>query len=414
MNITTILVTIVFLLVIFILPILSSHFRKNKNLIFIYYFVVLLYQIVAFTNVFWFRTIGADMDANSFHVMAVEISNLGVFKFDSDANLYKNILGLLYWLTGSSHIIGEQLSILAIAISMIIFVKIIDLFQFNEYQTPLIFIYAAQPTMVLLGAITLREPLQIFLLITAFYFGLKMRIYETNKILNFSLMVLFSVMMGYLHKALFLYSVVLIGVLLVWNINKPKKLFVVSKYRLFILFFAPIILFIFAYIAANSDVSGSELFRQLSSGDLLKAIAKHRLSTPIGRASYDIIFDISSYPAIAYSSFLAYVHYLFAPFIWQVSSVVDIYACLESIAHLILIYYAIKLWRLEKGRKHQLLGMLLVLFFIMSLMWALGSTNYGTAMRHKLLSWWMLVLMGGPLFYKQMRSLLINIKYKND
>ena len=97
MNITTILATIVFLLVIFILPILSSHFRKNKNLILIYYFVVLLYQIVAFTNAFWFRTIGADMDAHSFHVMAVEMSNSSVFYVTwFDTKLYINIRFLFF------------------------------------------------------------------------------------------------------------------------------------------------------------------------------------------------------------------------------------------------------------------------------------------------------------------------------
>ena len=138
----------------------------------------------------------------------------------------------------------------------------------------------------------------------------------------------------------------------------------------------------------------------ISSFEILDAIEKHRMDTPIGRASYNVGLDTSSLFSVIYSGFLIYINYLFSPFIWQVSNLADVYAYIESILHMILIYYSIKLWRLERGEMRQILGLLLLLFFIMSFIWSVGSTNYGTGMRHKMLSWWMLVLMGGPLFYE--------------
>ncbi len=119
MNITIAIVSITFLAIIYSLPFYSSHFRDKKSTMYSYWIVISVYQIVAFTNAFLFRTLGADMDANSFHVLGVKISNSGVFQFHSDASLYKNILGLLYWLTDNSLIIGEQLSILLVAISIV-------------------------------------------------------------------------------------------------------------------------------------------------------------------------------------------------------------------------------------------------------------------------------------------------------
>jgi hypothetical protein len=412
MNITTILVTSVFLLVIFILPFLSSHFRKNKNLIFIYYFVVLLYQIVAFTNAFWFRTIGADMDANSFHVLAVDISNSGIFQFESSASLYKNIVGLLYWLTQPSHIIGEQLSILSISISMIVLANIIDLFKLNKFQTPIVLVYAAQPTMVTLGALTLREPIQIFLLITSVYFGLKMKISPDKKLINFFFMILFAFIAGLFHQTLFLYCSVLIFIFLIWDINKSNNIFIIKKSRMVILFITPILLAVLFYVAGNSDVSGAKLFRMVTSFEILDAISRHRAATPIGRASYGLLFDWSSIISLLYSSLIIYLNYLFTPFIWQVSTVSDFYAFLEAIAHMILIYYSIKLWILEKGQTHRLLGMMLILFFVLTLMWAFGTTNYGTGMRHKMTSWWMLALMGTPLFYSRIMAFVSRIQSK--
>jgi hypothetical protein len=400
MTVFSTFVTAFFIIAIIILPFSSSHFRKNKNLIQSYWIVILLYQVVAFTNAFWFRTLGADMDAHSFHVLAANISQVGEFQFASDASLYKNILGVLYWLTAPSHILGEQLSILSIAISIIVFVKILDLLKLNRYQVPLVFIYAAQPTMLMLGSITLREPFQVLFVILAFYFGLKMKIFLKNKITNFLFILLFSLMAGLLHKALFLYSMILIGVFLLWDIKNTNTIFRVTMPRIFVLVITTLILYVFFSVASNSSISGAEVFRMISSFEILDAIEKHRMDTPIGRASYNVGLDTSSLFSVIYSGFLIYINYLFSPFIWQVSNLADVYAYIESILHMILIYYSIKLWRLERGEMRQILGLLLLLFFIMSFIWSVGSTNYGTGMRHKMLSWWMLVLMGGPLFYE--------------
>ena len=411
MTILSTFVTAFFIITIAILPFSSSHFRKNKNLMQNYWIVIFLYQVVAFTNAFLFRTIGADMDAHSFHVLATNISQVGVFKFDSDADLYINILGLFYWLTGPSHILGEQLSILSMSISIIVFVKIVDLLKLNRYLVPLVIMYAVLPTMLMLGAITLREPFELLFLMSAFYFGLKMKIYSNNKVSSFLFMLLFCVMMGLLHKALFLYSLILVGIHLFWNIKKTNARFRITMPRIFVLVITPLILYIFFNIASNSNVSGSELFRMISSFEMLDAIEKHRSVTPIGRASYGIPLDTSSLFTVIYSSFLIYINYLFAPFVWQVSSLSDVYAFIESILHMTLIYYSIKLWKLEKGQMHQILGMLLLLFFIMTFMWSLGTTNYGTGMRHKMMSWWMLALMGGPLLCESIFLQIRLLKY---
>jgi hypothetical protein len=290
---------------------------------------------------------------------------------------------------------------------MIFFVKVLDLLNLNKYQNPTVFLFAALPTMVMLGSITLREPLEVFLLITAVYFGLKMRIYPNKKILNFCFLLLFCFLMGLFSKVLFLFGAIMITLFLIWNVNKTQSVFIINKYRLLTLATTPLFVALLFYLAINSDgISGTELFHLVLSLDLFEAMANHRTYTPIGRASYGLLLDTSSLIAFIYASFLIYVHYLSAPFIWQVSSWIDLYAFLEGLLHVILLYYSIKLWRLEKGVVRQALGIMLVLFFILSLIYAYGSTNYGTAIRHKMLTWWMLALMGGPLFYQRIRQFL--------
>ena len=411
MSFNIILITIIFISAIYMLPLLSLHFRNDKNLIITYYFIITLYQIIAFTNAFWFRTIGADMDANSFHVLAIEISKGGEFVFHSGASLYKHILGLLYWLTEPSLIIGEQFSILLISISIIFFVKIIDLFKLNLYQIPLVICYAGLPTMIILGAITLREPLEICLLIIAVYFSFKVMLYTKGKAINFALMTLFCLAMALLHRALFVFVPFLIFLTFVCDFNKTSSIFVMSKRRALQALFIPIIFFIMLYFFSNFNINGSEIFRMNSLTDLMESIQRHRLATPIGRASYEISFNYSSYIDIIYSFLIIYLNYLFAPFVWQVSSITDLYAFLEATIYIILIYYSIKLWISTTGQLQKMIGVMLALFLVMSLIWSVGTTNYGTGMRHKLLSWWMLVLTGTPLLYERLKS-SFNIMFK--
>ena len=406
--------TLIFIVSIYLMPFCVSLFRQNKNLIIVYFLIISIYQIVAFINAFWFRTIGADMDANSFHVIGVNISEAGIFVFHSDASLYKNILGFLYWITEPSHIIGEQLSILSISISIIFFVKILDILELNYYHASMVALYAGLPTMFMLGAITLREPLQLSLLIVSVYFGLKMRVSSENKLINFIFLLLFSFASGLFHKGIFVFAIILIFLFLVWDVSDIrdiKRKYTINKYRLLTLALTPFLIFVFFYLASNSDITGAEIYRKLLNLDFLESIANHRTYTPIGRASYNITFDYSSFLMLLYSSFLIYINYLFSPFPWQISSIPDFYAMSEALLHLILIYYSIKLLIRKSAQKHKLLVLMLIFFFFITLIYSFGTTNYGTGVRHKMLSWWLIVLTGGPLLFE---SLSIFIKKVNS
>jgi hypothetical protein len=405
MDINTALSTLIFLVIIYSIPFFSILIRSN-HLVLSYWVVISLYQIVAFTNAFLVRTLGADMDANSFHVLGVEVNNSGVFQFHSDANLYINILGKFYSMTSNSIIIGSQLSILFIGISIVFFVKILNKLKLNHNQALLIFLYAGLPSMFMLGSITLREPIQVSLLLISFYFGLKMRIDSKYKVFNFCMLVLFALGAGIFHRGVFVFSIFFTFAFLVWNTNEIKIKYKIKVKRLIVLTMTPFLILVFFYLAVNSDISGSNIFEKILNLEVLEAIKNHRTYTPIGRASYDIPFDYSSIFMGIYSSGMIYIHYLFTPFVWNISSLADLYAGSEAILHLILIYYSIRAWLMEKGQRKQLIGLMLILFFVISFIFAVGTTNYGTGIRHKMLSWWLLVIMGGPYLISKIKQFL--------
>ena len=121
---------------------------------------------------------------------------------------------------------------------------------------------------------------------------------------------------------------------------------------------------------------------------------------------YNVHLDPSSLFTIIYSGFLMYGNYLFTPLPWRIENILDFYASIEAILRIVLIYFSVKHWRNSYGSQKRLFGLMLILFFSHSFMWAMGTTNYGTAIRHNLLSWWILVIVGLPPFLERLSGIV--------
>ncbi|SVE61276.1 uncharacterized protein METZ01_LOCUS514130, partial [marine metagenome] len=148
----------------------------------------------------------------------------------------------------------------------------------------------------------------------------------------------------------------------------------------------------------------------------LDVVARFRANSILdsGRTTYGVYLDLSSTYMMVYSTLKMYVYYLFAPFPWQVDSLTGLYAGTESIMRMILIYFSVKQWRKAYGSQRQLLSLMLTLYFSMTFMWALGTTNYGTALRHHMLSWWIIVIVGLPPLMARLGIILSGLELRKD
>jgi len=396
-------IAVLIAVLIFYLPILFKELRHNKSIFLTYFFVIVLHQTVAVINAFWFTTIGADADATSFNQAGFELAQSGIFSFSVGSKFYENMLGVLYWVFGSSHFLGEQLSIFAFAISCIVLIKILRQLDLSQYQVPVLIVFGAIPTMVLLGSITMRESYQVLFFMMTVYFGIKMHL-KGGLNRNLFFLMLSALMMGLFHKGLLVYMLVLIAVLCYFSLKPKLKFLQVKKLRVMLLGMS--VIFVMSCSAMVSlQVSGYEVLSSLTNMDLINYAERYRDNAVIARATYGVSLDVSSIFSFITSSFVLYFYYLFAPFPWNVTTAVDVYASIEAFVRLILLYCSIKHWRSAYGVQRRLLGLLLILFFSMSFLWAMGTTNYGTAIRHHMLTWWILVVMGVPVLVDEVRRL---------
>jgi len=401
---------------IFILPLFSRELRQNKQILVGYVFVIALHQIMAFTNACIYQSVIARSDARGFHSFARELVQNGEWNFYVGPYFYTEMLSTVYRWFGSSHLLGEQLSILAFALSCIVFLKILRHLEVERYRLFTLLAFGASPPMILYGSITVRESYEVFFFMLTVYFGIKMaRKGGINPYLI--TLILSALAAGFFHEVLSFYMVFLVVLFLAWTFLPITRRKNIKKLRLVAWIVIP---FFLAGIVVLLNINmldlrpATRVLSPLIDGNWLEAISSHRAATIYGEATYNVPLDLSSTYMTVYSGLKLYVYFLFAPFPWQVDSLTGLYAGTESIMRMILIYFSVKQWRKAYGSQRQLLSLMLTLYFSMTFMWALGTTNYGTAMRHHMLSWWIIVIVGLPPLMARLEIILSGLELRKD
>jgi hypothetical protein len=375
---------------------------KDNILTFALCIVLAMHHVIALTNTYLFVIHGADVDAVSFQRLAVEWAANGKLSVTVGAEFYQQLLGIFYRIFNSSHLFGEELSIIAFLFSCLVLIKLINLINLKKYQVGLLLIFGLLPTTLVLCSVTLRESYQILFFMLAVYWGLRFHLEPIKGAMIFC--VSSALIMGLFHKALILYMLFLLPVLFLWF---PKQVSSSpdSRWRFprkrFIIVSAMLILIIgILIIGVLLEIQGLEVLASIFSGKGLKSAVDYRTRlmfemAPDARANYGIMLDTSSLGSLIKTTSLAYIYYLFAPFPWQVTNWFDVYAFVESLLRFVLIAFSIiSLYRAE-GMKRCIWGLLLVIYFSMTFLWAMGTVNYGTSIRHHLLANWIIVLLGG-------------------
>lgn len=378
-------------------PMFSRGLRQSRSILFGYWFVVTFHQIVAFANLYLFYIPGAIYDSNGFHDVAKKLALTGELDPTYSYNFYFHLLASIYRWFGPNHLLGEQISILAFALSCVLLLKIMRLVGWDKYRVVCLLAFGALPSMLVFGSLTLRESYQLFFFMITIYFGLKM--YLKGGVNTFFIpMMLSSLAMSMFHPALVLFAAFL---LLLFLASTSFQSFMQSKERTrFYAVWLIVIPTVLACLIFLFEMHFKNLLpiSRIMSADLWDVISTARANriNMAGRTTYGIHFDHSSLLMGVVSMMKMYTHYQLGPFPWQIRNVLDVFPAMESILRTILIYFSVKHWLGSNGMQRQVLGLMLISYFAMTLMWALGTTNYGTAMRHHMLTWWILVLAGVP------------------
>ena len=333
----------------------------------------LLRVIVAVWNGFWGPSFGADLDALAFHDYAAQTARGESGDRDFLVGwVYAFILGKVYSILGASLFLGSLLSCIAWCFSSLIILNIIKLLKIPKQNAILILgLYALLPGSILFTAVTLREVYQMLFVNMIILCGL--HLIDRFRFRHWVLLLLSAVGAGMLHSAIAAYAV----------------LSMVSIYLTSFFFTGASKTYSFAFLLVVVLMTASLLSAiglNMENG-LAVAVSTHRENilsgAPDARADYSNEVNIAGLSDLVILFPYLVFQYLFEPLPWKMSSALDLYVVAENVLRLCLLAKAITIIRSNHPARSAYI-FLFINYFLLEAIWALGTSNWGTGLRHHL------------------------------
>ena len=377
---------------------LTLPFHRRRKLILAIWGTLVVHHLVAIANAYFTAVLGAGADAAAFHRNATTISMIGGWDFGIGARFYTTALASAYSIVGPSNFFGAETSIFAYTLSCIVLVRMLDLLKIERHQMACVLIFGLHPAALLFGGTTLREAWQVLFFMQSVYCLLRFRQNARPDALFWG--VSSALMMGWLHNGLIVYALILVPYALFSRLGIRSS---PSLQRVLGICLTGTVAAGLAAAILTGSLPHAPTLKALAAGDALDYAANYRQGGHEARTDYGVMLDASSPAAFAMSLPLAYVYYMLAPFPWQIRTALDAFAALDAWFSIALLFFAFKGWRsLPPGNLSRTYRFLIVLYFLMSLLWSMGTSNYGTAIRHHLVPMWILIVLGIPPLFNRM------------
>ncbi len=338
---------------------------------------------MAVWNGFWGPSFGAGPDAAGFHEGAVAYaagSGSGDFYL---SNIYMYALGMLYRWTAPSLFLGSFLSCAAWLVSALLMARMATMLSLNSAQQfKAMLLYALLPSAIVITSVTLREVYQLLAVNLVVYAALT--IYINRSSWHWLLLLAGVAFMGALHGALLVagLSITMTTFLLVFFGKQDLRSLI--KLALMLLFlglvaYAGSTLFLNVVFNSDAGIGASVQIRQES--------WQHS-----ARASYSTGMRISSDADLLLFVPIALFHYLFQPMPWRASTALDWTLVLENLLRAFLLCrVVVGLYFFPLSGKMRV-GLVFVAYLIVEIVWAVGTINWGTAVRHHIPAYGLLLL----------------------
>lgn len=387
---------------------LAGPLRRDSGVAQAYFFTVFLHVLAAVVYIYIPGVLPLRGDATVFHNTAVAMQDTAEWPFGLSSALYKWCMAHIYSWVGPSWLFVSVLSIYAFALSVIILARIMELLNIQHGKGLVILFFGALPTAVLYGSVPMREPYQVLFFMATCHAMIHFRL--TGNVAYLLLTIITALFMALLHKGLLVYAPFLVVLMLLVRVDAGVKRpsFFGGRDWLHRLMAVSLAIGFVAALPMVADqlqgIRGTNVLSAVTGDGLANFTAKYRTGDHLARArsSYGVSLDTSSVVGFVYSMTAIFFFYLFTPFPWQVQNFLDIYAFGEVVIRVATLFAIYKMWRSKDQVHPHLIKVLMLVYLTMAVLWAAGTTNYGTATRHHMVHQWIILLLGVPALVQMM------------
>lgn len=383
--------------------IMAKEIRNSRVVFPVSVVVLTIHNTISFLNAYVGTTIGADADAIGFNNAAETLADVGSkFQLQVGSGFYSQFLASVYKLFGVSHFTGEMTSGFAFAISLIVLMKLMGKMEIKKHQGKLLFLFGALPTVIFETSVTLRESWEILFFLLSVYSALQLR--DKKSLFNFLILIGSVGILAMWHNGLMAFAPLFIALSLWWSFSKNKRQRGVFGKKILILSAMALVGVLWIYTAKGWISSAAS--DALLNGNATDYVNQYRSGSMLdSRATYGVSVSDSSLFGLIKTLPLMFFYYMFSPLPWQIGNMMDIYAAGESFLRYLLFYYAFKSWKSKTGEDKSRHGFIFLVFLSLELLWSMGTSNWGTAIRHHIIGYGLLLLLGAPMmFTKKLKS----------
>lgn len=372
-----ILITINFILTTF-------YLRKNihdKKLFLIIYGMFILRVMLVFIDVYVFKLPLSGNDTENFHNEAIRIAKLlPSEKAYSPYGTYPEILGIAYYIIGPMRTYIQNINVILYILSAINIIKIFKIYSINKgLVRKYIFIYLAMIIGICESTTLLRESLLILILSYSIYYFVKFINFGGN--INILIAIFYAVIAANLHTGVIAVLPVYIAIFILYDRCNNKLNITIKTLAKFIFIIAVSIFILSIFKSTFSYVDDiknlQDLFDELSgSGVEIKAG-----STYLANLKIENILQLALYTPIRL------FYFLFSPVPWNFRGFIDIATfIMDSIVYLIFSFGIVSAYRCRENIPINIRHNIYILYlcgFSISIMYSLGVSTAGTAIRHR-------------------------------
>lgn len=343
---------------------------KIKNTYLIIFTGIVLRLFVATWNGFIEPTIGADLDALTFHKVAVAVASTKAMTPIFIGWVYAYVLGRIYAVTTPALFGGCLLSCLSWLASAIFLLKSMRLSNFRpKSRVRALLVYSFLPSSVLLTGVTLREPFQLMFVNMALFASLNI---ACNRSPWYWIVLLLSIAgMGVLHGALIVLGVFLfVGT--AWLVLTQKNLVWLRWVCRGL-----------ALVGCLGGLALVDIMAYRLDDGVCAALQSFRSGAIEGRASYQSWINIGRLEEMPFFVFVALIQYMNEPILRLNFSLVDLPVLIENCLRLWLFWRMLHtVFTKPTSIESRPVVFVLIAYLIIESVWAIGTTNWGTAVRH--------------------------------
>jgi len=342
---------------------------------------------LALFNAFISKLPDSGADAVSFERVGWEYTqawNMGLeVSSRSAAYIYSKIIGVIYLISGRVPLLAQFVNvILGVSIVYYVYKIIIELGATKRSAQIGSVITALFPTLCLYSAITMRENfISFFAIISVFYFFKWLNSGTVSKLV---LAVAFLLLSSALHGAMILIGI-MYAIFFIFYKAKIKKWRLVSKQTFFGIFIVILVIILFSSFLMNKLPGDLSLvFSPDYMGNRVTISAR-------GNTAYLVGFTPNSILDIIIQTPVRMVYFLFAPFPWMISSPGQILGLIDALLCLVLVFYLIGGLKYLKKYNNPAFWAVTLTLLIMIVTFAWGTSNFGTAIRHRQKIVWLII-----------------------